>query len=149
MYKATDPAKITLLADKAKSLDVSQLINIKSIFKTVKEHSEECKIERSIIVRDFYQSSESSHRIAPYLNSATLWKNIKEGNTLLEIYDPADYKKILKTVIARRGQAHIFDLSLNFVSDEHKYNEQHLDKNQIVKKNYILAPLKKAISQEL
>jgi hypothetical protein len=28
MYKATDPTKVVLLADKARSLDVSQLVNI-------------------------------------------------------------------------------------------------------------------------
>ena len=127
MYKATDPSKIQLFAEKVKALDTSQLSNISNKNKLVKEYVGECKIEGSIMVKDIY--IESYQKNNAYLSFNSLWKNVKDGNTLLEIYDRVDYKKLLKTVIARRGQAHIFDLSLSYVSDEHKYDELNLTKN--------------------
>ena len=56
-----------------------------------------------------------------------LWLNFRRGNTLVEIYDPQDFEKLQKVVIARKGLNKFFDVKMEFVSKEKRYREDLLD----------------------
>ena len=76
-----------------------------------------------------------------------LWKNIRRGNTILEIYDPEDYNKLTKVVIGRKGMNKFFNLPPSLVSKETRHKEDILDKQSSKVKNYIMAPIKKALEE--
>lgn len=74
-----------------------------------------------------------------------LWLNIRRGNTLLELYDPVDYKHLLKVLIGRKGLNKFFDLKYDFVTKEDRYRDEQLNNYEYNLKMFILAPVKKAL----
>lgn len=66
---------------------------------------------------------------------------------MLEIYDPNDYQKLQKVVYGRKGTNKFFDIKLDFIQKETRYNDDILnDKSYDLKLN-ILGPIKKTILQ--
>lgn len=47
---------------------------------------------------------------------ASAWLNIKEGNTILEIYDPKDFSKLMSVQMARLGLPKFFNLNIDSVN---------------------------------
>lgn len=64
---------------------------------------------------------------------------------MLEIYDPNDFKKLVKIVVGRKGLNKFFDLKYEFISKEHRYREDILDYFSQDVKNHILAATKKSL----
>lgn len=49
---------------------------------------------------------------------ASVWTNIREGNTLLESYDPKDFSKLLSVSMIRQGLPKFFKLHLEAINQE-------------------------------
>jgi hypothetical protein len=47
---------------------------------------------------------------------ASAWLNIKEGNTILEIYDPKDFSKLMSVQMGRLGLPKFFNLKIDSVN---------------------------------
>lgn len=74
-----------------------------------------------------------------------LWLNFRRGNTLLDIYDPNNYDRLVNRVIARKGLNKFFDIKYEFISKDGRYRDEELDYFEEDVKNHILAAAKKAI----
>ncbi len=111
----------------------------------MKEYREELRIDKSIVLRDLSLKVKASDEDEAFAKTPELWVNFRRGNTLLDIYDPSDYNKLLNTVIARKGLNKFFDINYNFISREARYREDYINSYQTLVKNMIFAPLKKAM----
>lgn len=80
-----------------------------------------------------------------FLEDPQLWMNVRRGNTLLEFFDPSDYKRLLKVTIGRKGMNKFFDLKYDFIAPETRYKDEHLDLKTFNLKCFIFAPVKKAL----
>jgi hypothetical protein len=80
-----------------------------------------------------------------FAKDAFLWVNVRRGNTLIEIYDQHDFKKRISAFVARKGLSKFFDLNPPYVLPDTRYNETLLNPLQTNIKNYMLAPVKKAL----
>ena len=72
-----------------------------------------------------------------------MWANIREGNTILESYDPEDFEKLLSAKVCRQGLPKFFSLSHEFVND--KRHELSSDNQRIVYQFNTLAQVRKAL----
>jgi hypothetical protein len=52
---------------------------------------------------------------------------VRRGNTILELYDPQDFDKLINVLIGRKGLPRFFDIGLEFFSRENRYRDDHLD----------------------
>jgi hypothetical protein len=111
----------------------------------VKEYVEECKVDPSIIVKDLSLHAKGSDEDEAFAMDPQLWLNFRRGNTLLQLFDPTNYDRLVKTVIARKGINKFFDISYDFVSNEDRYRDDKLNRKEHNVKNMILAPALKAI----
>lgn len=59
--------------------------------KIIRDYTEECKLDPSVLVRDLSLVPKSSAEDEAFAGDPFLWLNFRRGNTLIEIYDPADY----------------------------------------------------------
>lgn len=147
MYKISgDPSKINVITASSEFLDSPEKINdLVSQYKIIRDYNEECKVDRSIIVRDLSLVVKASQEDEAFASDPFLWLNFRRGNTLLELYDPNDYKNLVKTVIARKGINKFFDIKYEYVSKEKRYREDILSEYETDVKNIILAGAKKAM----
>lgn len=111
----------------------------------MKEYSEECRVDKSIMVKDLSLTVHAIKEDQSFAEDPFLWLNFRRGNTLLELYDPNDFEKLVKVVIGRKGLNKFFDIKHEFVSRENRYWEDILSHYEQDMKNYILAGAKKAI----
>ena len=63
----------------------------------------------------------------------------------MQIYDPSDYERLVKTVIGRKGLNKFFDISFDFISREGRYTDDRLNLYETNVKNMILGATKKAL----
>ena len=82
--------------------------------------SEECKLDPSFMVVDYSIKSgrteeEVDSSYAAQKQDASVWTNIREGNTLLESYDPKDFSKLLSVSMIRQGLPKFFKLHLEAI----------------------------------
>ena len=124
---------------------VEEISKITRYFNVIKEFKEELRIDSSVILRDLSLKVKASDEDEAFVKTPELWINFRRGNTLLEIYDPKDFNRLINTVIARKGLNKFFDINHNFISREARYREDYLNGYQTLVKNMIFAPLKKAI----
>lgn len=124
---------------------VERLSKAQKELKVIKEHKEECKVDSSVIVKDLSLLVHGPQEDEVFIYDPQLWANIRRGNTLLELYDPMDYTKLIKVVYGRKGLNKFFDLQYDFISREGRYMDDHLDDYNYNMKNYIFAPVKKAL----
>ncbi len=66
-----------------------------------------------------------------FAKNPELWLNFRRGNTLLELYDPKDYDRPAKIVVARKGLNKFFDISHDFISREARYRDDYLNNYQL------------------
>jgi hypothetical protein len=52
MYSLSDPEQIEILTDYVEHLNLEQLSKVRTLIKGVKEHVEECAIDKSVMVKD-------------------------------------------------------------------------------------------------
>jgi hypothetical protein len=111
----------------------------------VKEYREECRIDKSVMLRDLSLKVKASDEDEAFAKTPELWMNFRRGNTLLEFYDPKDFSRLLETIVARKGLSKFFDINHDFISREARYREDYLNPYQTNVKNMIFAPVKKAL----
>ncbi len=97
------------------------------------------------MVGDISLSAKGHDEDEEFARDPFLWINVRRGNTLIEMYDQNDFSKRLSVFIARKGLSKFFDLSPAYVLPETRYNESVLSPIQCNIKNYMLAPVKKAL----
>ena len=100
---------------------VERLSKVQKELKVIKEHKEECKVDSSVIVKDLSLLVHGPQEDEAFIYDPQLWANIRRGNTLLELYDPMDYTKLIKVVYGRKGLNKFFDLQYDFISREGRY----------------------------
>ena len=146
MYKSTDPTQIKLTIKESDYYESAvKLANIINEYKFIKEHAEDCKFDKSVIVKDLSLLVKAGDEDEAFAMEPHLWINFRRGNTFLQIYDPHDYESLVKTVIGRKGLNKFFDISYDYISSEGRYRDDRLNKYQASVKNMILAGAKKAI----
>ncbi len=146
MYKATDPNQIDLLASQAEFYENAvQIANIINEYDFVREYAEECKIDSSVMVKDLSLQVKGGDEDDAFANEPHLWLNLRRGNTLLQMYDPTDYERLVKTVVGRKGLTKFFDIQYDFISHDGRYRDDRLNLYEHNVKNLTLAPIKKAI----
>lgn len=146
MYKTNDPQQVKLLTSNADYYgSVVELSNIGNNFKFVKEHTEECKVDSSIIVKDLSLTVKAFAEDEAFAFVPELWINFRRGNTFLQIYDPRDYENLVQTLIGRKGLNKFFDLQREFITPDGRYREDYLDRYESNIKNMILGPIKKSL----
>jgi hypothetical protein len=70
--------------------------------------------------------------------------NVRRGNTLLEIEEGKSHRKI---IMGRKGLTKFFDIRIEFISEDSRYDNTILNLLSSYVKNYILAgPLKTILS---
>ena len=79
-------------------------------FKIIKVTEEECRIDPSIIVKDLALTISGPKEDEAFAEDPYLWVNFRRGNTILDLYNPSNYKKIVNRVIARKGLNKFFDI---------------------------------------
>ena len=113
----------------------------------VKKVENECKFDNNITVIDLKLDAVGAYEDAYYSTFPLLIKNIRRGNTFVGVRSAQEggYEYIM----ARKGLMKFFDLRLPFISkQERKCLEYPKYKEDLqVEKNYILAPVLKAIAE--
>ena len=74
---------------------VDEISKIGRYFTVVKEFKEELRIDPSVILRDFSLKVRASDEDEAFAKTPELWINFRRGNTLLEIYDPKDFNRLI------------------------------------------------------
>lgn len=62
------------------------------------------------MVNDMSLRVKASAEDEAFAGNPELWLNFRRGNTLVELYDPLDYNRLLKVVVARKGLTKFFDI---------------------------------------
>lgn len=90
MYKATDPTQVKVLTDQVPFFpDVSSALALyQSYGKKIKFHSEECKLDPSVMVHDLALATSGPMEDEFFSANPKLWRNFRRGNTLIDFYDP-------------------------------------------------------------
>ena len=114
-------------------------------YKIMREHTEECKINKSILVKDLSLIVKGPDEDQVFAKDPYLWTNFRRGNTLVEIYDPSDYTKLIKQTVGRKGLNKFFDVKIDYISKEKRYKEDNLNEFESDVKNITFAGAKKAI----
>lgn len=129
MYRSNDPSqvKVNVAAGTYFGDQMDQLSKISNRFNLVKEFSEECRIDKSVILRDLSLKVKAIDEDEAFAKNPDLWLNFRRGNTLLEIYDPSNFDRLLETLIARKGLNKFFDINHDFISREARYKEEYLN----------------------
>jgi len=108
----------------AHSRDISHFSSHEQAFsRAVKSFADECKLDPSCMLIDFTvkngRSEEEIARIyASQKQEAAVWVNIREGNTLLETYDPKDFTKLLHVQMLRQGLPKFFSLHFDTIAED-------------------------------
>lgn len=76
-----------------------------------------------MILRDLSLKVRAREEDEAFVKTPELWINLRRGNTLLEIYDPKDFNRLINTVIARKGLNKFFDINHSFISRDGRYRE--------------------------
>jgi hypothetical protein len=111
-----------------------------------KDVRSECAFDKSIELIDVKLDVYGPNEDMFYSTFPNLVKNIRRGNTIIKRYNE---DKTHKFVMGRRGLMKFFDLRLPFVSKEER-NElsvKNYKEDLHQEKNYILAPILKAIAE--
>lgn len=147
MYKLSgDPSQIEILYEKEKYCKTAEQIdNLVNEFKIIKVIQEECKIDPSIIVKDLSLVVSGPKEDESFAEDPYLWLNFRRGNTLLDIYDPNNYERLVKKVIGRKGLNKFFDIKYDYISKDGRYRDHDLGYFEEDVKNHILAGAKKTI----
>jgi len=74
---------------------VDEISKIGRYFTVVKEFKEELRIDASVILRDLSLKVRASEEDEAFAKTPELWINFRRGNTLLEIYDPKDFNRLI------------------------------------------------------
>lgn len=74
---------------------VDEISKIGRYFTVVKEFKEELRIDTSVILRDLSLKVRASEEDEAFAKTPELWINFRRGNTLLEIYDPKDFNRLI------------------------------------------------------
>ena len=91
----------------ANSRDISHFTPEEQAFsRCFKAFADECKLDPSCMLVDYTIKSgrteeELDSAYASMKQDGAVWVNIREGNTLLETYDPKDFTKLLHVQMLR------------------------------------------------
>jgi len=140
---------VTPLLERTKTLTVDELADMSSSLRNsiTKDTSVECPIAPHIMIRDICMKSQGPREDADLANHPELQKNLRRGNTLLEIFEEEDYHKLKKRVVARKGCNKFYDLLIDYVYPDTMYEDGATPKAHENIKNYMLAAPKKALLQ--
>ena len=129
MYRETDSSQVKVNVANAQYFgdQINQLRQIANRFNVVKEFREECRIDKSVIVRDLSLKVRASDEDEAFAKTPDLWLNFRRGNTLLEFYDQKDYSRLIDTIVARKGLNKFFDINHDFISREARYRDDYLN----------------------
>lgn len=106
---------------------LNQLRQIGNKFNIIKEFREECRIDQSVILKDLSLKVRASDEDEAFAKTPELWLNFRRGNTLLELYDPKDYSRMIDSVVARKGLNKFFDINHDFISRDARYRDDYLN----------------------
>lgn len=148
MYKLSDPSQVKLVKNEGEYYESAvKLGNIINEYDFIKEHAEECKFDKSVLVKDLSLAVKAGDEDEAFAMEPHLWINFRRGNTLLQIYDPRDYESLVKTIIARKGLNKFFDIAYDFISHDGRHRDDRLSNYEANIKNLALAGAKKAIAE--
>ena len=108
-------------------------------------HTEECKLDNSVLIKDLSLVVKGPQEDEVFARDPYLWTNFRRGNTLVELYDPADFKKLQKIAVGRKGLTKFFDIKLDFISKERRYMEESLSAFESDAKNITFATAKRTM----
>jgi len=74
---------------------VDEISKIGRYFNVVKEFKEELRIDASVILRDLSLKVKAREEDEAFVKTPELWINFRRGNTLLELYDPKDFNRLI------------------------------------------------------
>lgn len=135
----------------ANSRDISHFTTHEQAFaSSFKAFADECKLDASCMLVDYgiksgRKEEEVDSAYASLKQEAAVWVNIKEGNTLLETYDPKDFTKLLHVQMLRQGLPKFFKLHFDAVAEER--DKLVKGPQQIVEQYQTLAAVKKSLLQ--
>lgn len=141
MYlNAKTPEDVVVLLDEVDYIDdVTQLSNLASVKKNiVKEKITDCPMDNTIKLKDLSLMPKGMDEDMAFSLDPELLKNIRRGNTIIMIGEE-------QQLIGRKGLNKFFDLYIEYVQPETRYDESKLDKVKLNLKNFILAPVLKTI----
>jgi hypothetical protein len=97
MYSTKDVSQVKVNHENADFYgdQVDEISKIGRYFTVVKEFREELRIDPSVILRDLSLKVRASEEDEAFAKTPELWINFRRGNTLLEIYDPKDFNRLI------------------------------------------------------
>jgi len=87
-----------------------KIIKMTADFDIINVRTEECKIDKSILVKDLSLYVKGPDEDEAFAKDPYLWTNFRRGNTILELYDPNDINKFISRTVGRKGHNKFFDL---------------------------------------
>ena len=148
MYKnPTNPDEIKVFFDEAEYIsDPQRLIDLgedkESIIKV--KAGRECPVDHRITIRDAMLDARGPVEDKAYGMDPFLLKNIRRGNTILEIKETSEGEP-KKYLIGRKGLNKFFDIKLQFIEPVAREDDkQNSNENKTIK-NYQLAGALKAL----
>ena len=101
----------------------------------------------NVYIRDYsiFTGKNAKNKDVAYARKATAesWLNIRDGNSLIEVYDKDTFKSIS---VARQGLPKFFSLNYDFIEAKSRY-QTHKNTEQRLMQHQILAPVQKALLQ--
>lgn len=67
-------------------------------------------------IKNGRKDTEIDSQYANEKQDASVWTNIREGNTLLESYDPKNFSKLLSVTMLRQGLPRFFKLHYDAIA---------------------------------
>ncbi len=76
-------------------LDTPQkIMTLINDYKTIRVHTDECLFDKSVLIKDLSLIAKGRDEDVVLASDPYLWTNFRRGNTLIELYDPADFEKL-------------------------------------------------------
>jgi hypothetical protein len=89
----------------------------------IKIKKEDCPIDSTLFFKDIAINARGPTEDETFAINPTLSKNIRRGNTIIEILKEG---QVEKTVIGRKGLTKFFDLRIEYVQPDSRYNDERL-----------------------
>lgn len=94
-----------------------------------------------VLTYDISLKTKGHDEDVTYAFNPILEKNIRRGNTIIEVFDKHNYEVLRGTYMVRRGLMKFFDLKLDYLNPSDELDDENYNL-----KNYILAGAYHAIS---
>ena len=116
------------------ALTVQQVQELVENHKTANLASQECPVFPHVMIYDISLKPKGHDEDVAYAQDTMLEKNIRRGNSIIEVFDKNDYDVLKGTYMARRGLMKFFDLRREYLEEGKVLSRD--DQNL---KNYILS----------